>query len=234
MKSFSNLFKNMIELKKIAAVVIGLILFVIIVILGFQIFGTRAADFEPRDVTIADISQNSATISWTTGVETQGVIEYGTSPTALNFFAPEANRTKEHKVELTLLSPSTTYYFQIRIGDKKYDNGGVPWTFTTKSTQTQTLISPTPTSTTTLVTPSVSPTPVQVLRIKKSTSTLTPTPASCDEADCQKIKEKLGKGCTTQDYFRCIRRLSPTPVAATPTTTSTPTPTATYTPTPTP
>lgn len=231
MKSFSNLFKNMVGLKKIGAVVIGLILFVLIVILGFQIFGTRAADVEPRDVVIADISQNSASISWTTGVETQAVIEYGTSPTALNFFAPEATRTKNHKVELTLLSPATTYYFQIRIGDKKYDNGGVPWTFTTKSTQTnQTVPSLTPTEA--LNQPTASPTPVQVLEVNNEDQP-TPTQAVCNETDCEKIKLNLGRGCTTQDYFRCIRKLSPT-AGETPTTALTPTATSTPSATPTP
>lgn len=231
MKGFSNLFKNMAGLKKIGAVVVGLILFVLIVILGFQIFGTRAADVEPRDVVIADISQNSASISWTTGVETQAVIEYGTSPTALNFFAPEATRTKNHKVELTLLSPATTYYFQIRIGDKKYDNGGVPWTFTTKSTQTnQTVPSLTPTEA--LNQPTASPTPVQVLEVNNEDQP-NPTQAVCNETDCEKIKLNLGKGCTTQDYFRCIRKLSPT-AGETPTTALTPTATSTPSATPTP
>jgi hypothetical protein len=231
MKSFSNLFKNMMVLKKIGAVVIGLILFILIVILGFQVFGTRAADVEPRDVVIADISQNSASVSWTTGVETQAVIEYGTSPTALNFFAPEATRTKNHKVVLTLLSPATTYYFQIRIGDKKYDNGGVPWTFTTKSTQTnetESRLKPTEA----LNQPTASPTPVQVLEINNEDQPI-PTQAVCNETDCEKIKLNLGKGCTTQDYFRCIRKLSPT-AGETPTTTLTPTATTAPSATPTP
>jgi len=218
--------KDKVLLKKIGVIVLGIILFIIIVILGFQIFGTRAADLEPRDVTIADITQNSATVSWTTGVETQAVIEYGTSPTALNFFAPEATRTKEHKIELTLLSPATTYYFQIRINDKKYDNGGVPWTFTTKGTQaTQTSQSPSPTPTTAEITPT--PTPIQVLEIKNTT----PTRAivSCNETDCERIKLNLGKGCTTQDYFRCLNKTTPVSKL-----TPTPTVTATASATPTP
>jgi hypothetical protein len=231
MKSFSNLFKNMMGLKKIGAVVIGLILFILIVILGFQVFGTRAADVEPRDVTIADISQNSASVSWTTGVETQAVIEYGTSPTALNFFAPEATRTKNHKVVLTLLSPATTYYFQIRIGDKKYDNGGVPWTFTTKSTQTnETESRPKPTEA--LYQSTATPTPIQVLEINNQDQS-TPNQAVCSETDCDKIKLNLGKGCTTQDYFRCIRKLTPT-AGVTPMTTLAPTTTSTPSATPAP
>ncbi len=196
--------------RKIAAVVIGLIIFILMVFVGFRIFGTRAADSLPQDVVISNIERNSVRINWTTGVDTQGVIEYGTSPTALNFFAPEAEKTKNHSVDLTLLSPSTTYYFVIRIGEKRYDNGGVPWTFTTKGVNDQPLIQqqPSPTIIQTVNTNS-SPTPIQRLVIDDQ-STVTPISEVCNETDCEKIKEKLGKGCTTQDYFLCIKKLTPT------------------------
>jgi len=221
------------KITKISSIIIGTVIAVILGIMALNMGGvfTRASDMEPRDVVISDISQNTAKISWTTGIETQGVIEYGTTPTALNFFAPEVSKTKNHLVELTLLSPQTTYYFQIRIGDKKYDNGGVPWTFTTKGTETQssvTLPQATPTSFSQSQSETVAtPTPIQSLEIKTK-PTNTPIVLSCNETDCAKIKEKLGKGCTTQDYFRCLKRL--TPVA---TLTSSPTPTATSSPTPT-
>ena len=182
---------------KIAATIIGVIVFVVLVFAAFRIFGTRAADLEPQDVVVSSIEKNSAKLSWATGVETQAVVEYGTSPTALNFFAPEATKEKTHSLDLTLLSPSTTYYFDIRIGDKKYDNGGVPWTFTTKGTEKSVA---TPSS---APTNSSQPTPVQRLEISDNTN--------CTETDCAKIKEKLGKGCSTQDYFKCIRALTPTP-----------------------
>ncbi len=214
-------------IKKISAVFIGLIVFILLIYFGFRIFGSRAADMEPREVLITEITQNSAVISWTTRIETQGVIEYGTSATALNFFAPETQQTKNHEVTLTLLSPSTTYYFQIRIGDKKYDNGGVPWTFTTKGASASNPINtPTPTVATSAEAPTQTPTPIQVLDVGQSSSK-TPTLPSCDETDCYKIKLKLGKGCTTQDYFRCVRKLTTTPSE-----TLTPTSTPSATPTP--
>jgi len=194
---------------KIASIFIGVLIFILLVYFGFRIFGSRAADFEPKDVVISNIGQNSATITWTTGAETQGVIEYGTTPTALNFFAPESVQTKNHNVDLTLLSPSTTYYFQIRVNDKKYDNGGVPWTFTTKTVEKTAIPSPSPTeipSPTPAITVNT-PTPVQRLIIPNEG---TPSPV-CDETDCAKIKEKLGKGCTTQDYFKCVLKLTPSP-----------------------
>lgn len=190
--------------KKILAIVIGLILFVVLVFAAFRIFGTRAADLEPQDVVVSNIEKNSARLSWATGVDTQAVVEYGTSPTALNFFAPEATKGKSHSLDLTLLSPSTTYYFDIRVGDKKYDNGGVPWTFTTKGAEKSvTTTSPTPIPTT-AVGGNTQPTPIQSLKISDGTD-------GCTETDCEVIKSKLGKGCSTQDYFLCIRKLTPTP-----------------------
>ncbi len=187
---------------KIASIAIGTVIAILLLVMGFKVFQgvfTRAADYEPRDVVISDISQNSAKLSWATGVETQGVVEYGTTPTALNFFAPEAQKIKNHSLDLTLLSPGSTYYFQIRIGDKKYDNGGVPWTFTTKGTEKSVVPTAAPTQST-----AVKPTPVQTLQIPDGGT------VACTETDCQKIKTKLGKGCSTQDYFRCIRKLTPT------------------------
>ena len=181
---------------KISAVVIGVFIFIGLVFLYFSVFGTRAADFEPRDVIISNIEKNSAKASWATGVDTQGVVEYGTTPTALNFFAPEATKSKIHTVDLTLLSPSTTYYFDIRVGDTKYDNGGVPWTFSTKGAEASVIV---PTSVPTQSTTLSSPTPFQKLRISDGTN--------CTETSCEAIKGKLGKGCSTQDYFKCLRKL---------------------------
>ncbi len=190
---------------KITSIGIGVVIAILLLVMGFKVFSgvfTKAADFEPRDVVVSNSSQNSAKITWSTGEDTQGVIEYGTTPTTLNFFAPEPAKTKNHTQDLTLLSPNTTYYFQIRIGDKKYDNGGVPWTFTTKTTEKSSVTEPTPIPTS-VVQPTVKPTATQTLEVP-----VTPT-LKCDETDCQKICKKLSNGCTTQDLQKqkCIGKI---------------------------
>ena len=186
--------------KKIAAIAIGIIIFIGLVYAYFTIFGSKAADLAPQDVIVSNIDKNSVHLTWTTGTSTQGIVEYGTTPTALNFFAPEASKTNSHVIDLTLLSPSTTYYFDIRIGDTKYDNGGVPWTFTTKSADASVV---NPTATTVPVKANSQPTPIQTLKISDGTN--------CNETDCTKVKQLLGKGCSTQDYFKCLKKLTPTP-----------------------
>lgn len=192
------------KVTKIAAIIIGIIIFIGLMVLTFQLIGTRAADLEPRDVVVSNIEKNSVKISWATGSDSQAVVEYGTTPTALNFFAPEASKGKTHTLDLTLLSPSTTYYFDIRIGDKKYDNGGVPWTFTTKNTDESVTPATSPTPTTAVTGSTTSPTPIQTLQIPDGSE-------ACTETDCDAIKAKFGKGCSTQDYFKCVRALTPTP-----------------------
>ena len=184
---------------KLPAIIIGTVLSVLILIAGFMLLQGipgRAEDTQPRDVVVSDVTANSAKISYATGIKTQGVVEYGISPTALNLLAPESESDTNHEVELTLLSEAATYYFQISIGGKKYDNAGVPWTFSTKSSDSSA-------SEDINQIPTTRPTPVSRVVI--------PNPESaCDEVSCEKIKLKLGKGCNTQDYIRCLKRTSPT------------------------
>jgi len=190
-----------LKLKKYLPIGIGALISVVILVLAFgvlQNFFTRASGEMPQNVVVSELTENQAKITWNTDVETQGLVNYGTSPNTLSFPAPETIKTQQHSVALTLLSPGTTYYFDIQVGDKKYDNGGIPWTFTTKEIQkTQ---APIPT--------------VEQEQTEVSTPTAVPTEEeerTCNEADCDVIKTKLGKGCTTQDYFKCVKALTPTP-----------------------
>jgi len=129
------MFKLKVKQVRLVTYALGLVASILLGILGFRFLGeyltSRASDSQPQNLSIAGITQNSAKVSWTTDQESQVVIEYGTSPTSLTFFAPEATKSKTHTLELNLLTSETTYYFQIKSGEKIYDNGGVPWTFTT-------------------------------------------------------------------------------------------------------
>jgi hypothetical protein len=225
-----------LKLTRLTAIIIGVVIAVPLLIFGFlTYFGvfSRASSEAPTDLLITKITQQSATVTWTTDQETQGTIEYGTSSTQLTFFAPEATKTQQHSVDLTLLTPGTTHFFVIRIGDQVYDNAGVPWNFTTKADKPKeaTLSAElSPASPEAGVSPEVPPSdepsptgkktsataaPASVKpTLKSSTPTPTPKPSSggssggtavsCSSTDCDAILGYLGPGkCSVSDYQRC-------------------------------
>ncbi len=161
---------------------------------------SRASNEAPENVTITEITPTSAKISWSTPIETSGaVVQYGIAPTSLTSFAPvEGVSSTSRSVELTLLTPGTTYYFEISYGqDKAYNNFGVPWSFVTKGAQegSAPIIDPAPT-----------PPPAQTVIPTVSPLSSTPIQSECVYDSCELIKSKLGKGCNTQDYMRCIKK----------------------------
>ncbi|MFH1827379.1 MAG: fibronectin type III domain-containing protein [bacterium] len=188
------------KLKKYLPIGIGTLISIVILVLAFgviQKFFTRASGEAPQNVVTSEITENQAKITWSTNIETLGRVNYGTSTNSLNFPIGETEQLKEHSVDLTLLSPGTTYYYNIDIGGTVYDNGGIPWTFTTKEVQkTQ---APIPT----IQEKTEEPIPIAEPTVREE--------RTCNETDCDAIKSKLGKGCTTQDYFKCVKALTPTP-----------------------
>ncbi len=91
-----------------------------------------AAGTEPKSVR-AQPDVKSASISWQTEKESQGVVEYGTTPASLLLRALETQPSTVHRVVLSPLKESTTYYFRVRVGETIYDNNGIPYSFKTKS-----------------------------------------------------------------------------------------------------
>jgi len=184
---------------KIVSIALGVIISIGIIVGGWKILtaGSRAAQETATSVAIENITQDSVTITWEAAEGSQGVVVYGTTSTALNFFAPEPSNTTgtKHSVDLTLLSPNTTYYFTVKIGMTATDESGFPFQFKTKGNEAA-------------VTPTLAPTVIKnqsiIIPPKTNAPTLAPI-GSCNETDCDKIKAKLGRGCTTQDYFLCLR-----------------------------
>lgn len=251
------------SLKHTSAIFVGLILSIPLAIFGFlayQNVSTRATDEVPRDVIITDITESSSFISWTTDQPSLGVVEYGTSPSALVFFGPESQKTREHGVELTLLTPNTTHYFQIRVGENTYDNGGVPWTFTTlptgaepdeqeddrlvQPTQPQGETQPTPLPGVTDINLLISQSPVQPtgsqdnpsedgdLGAPTPTATITPTPSPTLTISCnyEDCRKILQKLNNGCSTADYVRCINRPKLSATPTITPTVTPTITPTP----
>jgi hypothetical protein len=148
---------------------------------------------EPQSVRVeADVK--SATVTWQTEKEVQGTVEYGTTPASLLLRALENQPSTTHRVILSPLKESTTYYFRIRVGDEIFDNNGIPYSFKTKAAQV------TPTQ---AVTPSPSPTeapvatPTTASGETPSSTSSAETVTSCNKADFQ---EKFGTSDSSYDF----------------------------------
>lgn len=76
---------------------------------------------EPQEIVVSNVSESSVTISWVTGIATQGQVKYGTSESNLDLLGSDirdvGNDTlktyREHIVEIKSLSPSTQYFYQV-------------------------------------------------------------------------------------------------------------------------
>lgn len=180
--------------------IIGVIV-VLAFALGVTILGGRqaanyfakASTCSTQKISTAQVTANSAVVSWETTDVTQGRIEYGTNPTNLTFTAPEATSGKTHNVPLTLLTPNTVYYYLIAIGDNRCDSSGqactsncVPYSFTTSAItpQAQDVVTMTPKVEATPTSIQASPT----LSIASPSATV-PTVSTF----CQQVQVNIGK-----------------------------------------
>ena len=183
-------------------IIIALPLIYFSVLTFWQIFSTNK-DLTPNDVSVSEISRSSAVISWEGPQGVNSTVEYGDSQSAMNLYAPATASQTTYKSELTLLTSSTTYYFQIRVGEDVFDNGGVPWTFTTKDengndakTEVQGI-----------------QTRIQKALDERDLANATPTPQLVcpPSATCIEIRNLLNRGCSTADYVRCLNNPTATP-----------------------
>lgn len=190
------------KFRKLLPVIIGLLLSIPLAIGAFFFLQngtvTRANIAKPENVKVSKITMKSAVVTWTTDQETVGMVEYGPSPKEMGMVAPEVNPKSQHSVELTNLDSQTPYYFVISIGGETFDNEGIPWTFTTKGPND---------------TPAAEPT-TKVVKQRNLKLPGEPTSApvlgaetSCPATDdCEIIREKLGRGCSTSDFVKCTKR----------------------------
>ncbi len=172
--------RRMVWIRRGLAIFVGVLIGVPFVLYAFFLVQgafTQASDTVPRDVVIQDITENSATVLWTTDQESQGTILYGTEQTAMTSLAPDMTTSRDHTVTITNLEPGTTYYFSIQIGGDRYLNGGIPWFFTTEGGAAA-----------------------------EGLGSDSPPRQECPQTtDCTQIQELLGRGCSTAEYLICIR-----------------------------
>ena len=100
-------------------------------------FATSANTSAPpviSDVNATSVNATSATINWTTDVAANSQVAYGTTAAYGSTTTLVTSLTTTHAVNLTGLSPSTTYHYQVRSSDAQGDlAASSDFTFTTSS-----------------------------------------------------------------------------------------------------
>lgn len=87
----------------------------------------------PAHIRLSDVSPTEATISWSTEEEDYGFISYGETP-SLGITAQTEGKELVQSVTLSNLSPETTYYYKVGVGEEIYGDGVNAWSFTTPKT----------------------------------------------------------------------------------------------------
>lgn len=96
-------------------------------------FTMTSAETKISGVTICQVDHRSAKIYWWSADRMNGVVNYGTSMSALNESkAASDGAVLFHEAVLTDLKPGTTYYFTVSSGMTTDDNGGSGYSFTTE------------------------------------------------------------------------------------------------------
>lgn len=90
----------------------------------------------PENLSETNLTPNSVEIVFQTGKTCQVEVAYGTSSESLLLQVPEASASLNHRVRLSPLLPSTTYYYQVMADGKKV---GQVRSFLTKVSQAPTI-----------------------------------------------------------------------------------------------
>lgn len=90
----------------------------------------------PRELRVTNLSENSASISWTTDKPGVASVVYGTNqeitPSLLAFDDRGGNTASTvHYITLKNLKPATAYYFRLICQGRSFDNQGTPYVFST-------------------------------------------------------------------------------------------------------
>lgn len=110
---------------------IGAICGLLCVALFGAVYGVVLAT-EISDVTISNITDQSATVTWTTDVDADSAINFGLDSRVGTVRDPSFDK-KEHSVKIDALESGKTYYLNVVSSDKSGNRSGLSgFTFTTK------------------------------------------------------------------------------------------------------
>ena len=118
------------RIKRIQAPIIAGLLLLMLILPQLAL----AAGPEILNVSVTDITETTAEISWTTNTTSDSLVKYGTT-TALGQTKPDATEGTTHNIIITGLTQGTKYYFEVEStdisGTSTDNNDGAFYSFTT-------------------------------------------------------------------------------------------------------
>ncbi len=111
-----------------------LTLFVIILFVNLPV----AFALQISSTSSSDVTETSATITWTTDEEATSNVYYGTDSSSLNLVESNSDTLTDHSIDITGLSSSTEYYYSVESESQDGsetatdDNDGAYYSFTTE------------------------------------------------------------------------------------------------------
>lgn len=117
--------------------IIGVIILAIGMISGIYLVNSSqqfklSANIEasPKNVRVSNITDSGFTVSWTTEVESNGFVKWGSTESSLSKVALEETSEKSlvHTANIAGANSGSQVFFKINSNSKDYDNNGVAWT----------------------------------------------------------------------------------------------------------
>lgn len=209
---------NKDKITRIASIIVGLILAIVLLFFGFKILASRfgKAAVKPSDIS-AEAGVDTFTVNFVgqEGLDCQVIYGTSCSTADLSLFAPfvQEETTQEgtkYSATATLLAKSTDYCYKVQCGDQLIDNSGTGFSITTKAVADTQPAGITPGA----ALPTVAPT--------AAVAAITPAElvTDCDGV----ILPKLNNPYTALQYSQCKNRVAAV-AALSPTVAVTPTPT---------
>lgn len=110
----------------------------VILINSQQVFKIGAnVDGIPKNVRVSNITDNSATVTWTTDIASKGFVKWGKSELSLGKVALEDDSQANivHSANIVGIERGSSFYFKINSDGKDYDNQGIAWQAKTLNTK---------------------------------------------------------------------------------------------------
>lgn len=120
--------------------ILGVIILVFGIVAGVTLINSRQVfkiganvDAVPKNVRVSNITDSSATVTWTTDIKSKGFVKWGKSELSLSKVAleDESEPSLVHSANIIGIDQGSTIFLKINSDSKDYDNQGLAWQATT-------------------------------------------------------------------------------------------------------